>query len=149
MRDGTGRTGSPTRRAPANQRSTSRCRNRRRARRWGTVGLAVSLAVLPAATATAHGPGTEPTQSTLPPGVGLVELGGVPLVRVYDPATNRWTQRANMHFSRWYPTAVMLPNGKVFVDTGTRRSQRNDRPSQQRLTETYDPATNRWTVNNT
>src|SRR3954469_20119912 len=75
-----------------------------RGRVWAAAGLAVSLSVFPAVNAGAHGPGIEPDAAHRRAGVGLGELAGRSLVRVYDPVANRWTQRANMNFSRWYPT---------------------------------------------
>src|SRR5215216_6399575 len=120
----------------------------RRRLRTATVAGAAFIVLGGSATWACGGSGPIKAEA-LPPGVGLVELGGIANARVFSARSNRWTQAPDMHFARWYPTAVILPDGKVLVGTGTRRSQRNDRPSQQRLTETYDPRTNRWSVNNT
>ena len=123
-----------------------RRRLKRRTRVCTVAVLIGGLAALPPPDAGADG-GLIP--DPLPPGTGLVELGGIANTRIFDPATNRWTSRPDMHFARWYPTAVMLPGGRVLVGTGVRRSQRNDQGTNQRLTETFNPSTNTWTVNNT
>ena len=78
---------------------------------------------------------------------GAVELGGIANTRMFDPKTNAFSQVGAMHHSRWYPSAVILPDGKVFVGTGVRKSQHNDQPGQVRQTETFDPATRQWTEN--
>ncbi len=52
-------------------------------------------------------------------GVSKRDGEGVPLASVYDPATNMWTQQqGDMSGGRWYPTAVMLPDGGVLVSFG-------------------------------
>ncbi len=79
--------------------------------------------------------------------VGAVELGGLANTRIFNPRTNTFAQVGDMHHSRWYPSAVMLADGKVFVGTGVRKSQHNDQPGQVRQTETFDPASGRWTEN--
>jgi hypothetical protein len=121
---------------------------RQRLRSASLLGTAVLLVGASATWACGGGSGAIKPEA-LPDGVGLIEFGGIANTRIFDGRTNRWTQAPDMHFGRWYPTAVMLPDGKVLVGTGTRRALRNDRPSQQRLTETYDPRTNKWSVNNT
>lgn len=119
---------------------------RRRTRVCVTAVLIAGLSALSPQNSRADGGGLP---IDLPEGEGLVELGGIANTRLFDPATNRWRQRADMHFARWYPTAVILPGGRVLVGTGVRRSQRNDQGTQQLLTETYHPRANRWVVNDT
>ncbi|MFL6714393.1 MAG: galactose oxidase-like domain-containing protein [Sulfurifustis sp.] len=50
--------------------------------------------------------------------LGLAELEGLRNARIFDPATNRWTQTGSMNFGRWYPTVVTLPNSDIFVASG-------------------------------
>jgi hypothetical protein len=49
---------------------------------------------------------------------GIAELEGLHNARIYDPATNRWTQSGSMHYGRWYPWLVTLPDGKILVTSG-------------------------------
>ena len=128
-------------------------------RQRGRVGfrIAVTLAVGLAAAFAVAERGSTPAGAQVPlpaplpvvPNVGAVELGGIPNTRIFNPATNRWRQVGNMHFSRWYPSAVILRDGKVFVASGVRKSQHTDAPtlSQIRRTETYHPRTGTWTEN--
>src|SRR5271157_4342171 len=51
-------------------------------------------------------------------GVFIKDGQGVPHASVYDPATNMWTRHDDMNGGRWYPTAVMLPDGGVLVSFG-------------------------------
>jgi hypothetical protein len=87
---------------------------------------------------------------------GLIELEGTRHGRVFDPYTETWTQSGSMHFGRWYPSLVTLPDGKVFVASGVSKlvkplyEQRPfDSGTNVRQTETYDPATGEWTLNPT
>ena len=85
---------------------------------------------------------------------GLVELEGLRLTRVYDPATNKWGLSGPMNQGRWYPSTVTLPNGKLLVAGGVGKMIKpfyHDKPAESgrniRQTETYDPATGQWTDN--
>jgi hypothetical protein len=49
---------------------------------------------------------------------GVAELAGLKNARIFDPATNRWTQSGKMSFARWYPSLVTLPDGKILVASG-------------------------------
>lgn len=49
---------------------------------------------------------------------GISELEGLRNARVYDPATNRWSQIGSMRDGRWYPTLVTLPDGSQLVASG-------------------------------
>ncbi|HEU0023142.1 MAG TPA: galactose oxidase-like domain-containing protein [Thermoleophilaceae bacterium] len=87
-------------------------------------------------------------------GFGVVELEGLRNSRIYDPATNRWSQTGSMARGRWYPSLVTLGNGKIFVASGVEKLVKPvypDHPLESfanvRKTETYDPATGRWTDN--
>lgn len=86
---------------------------------------------------------------------GLSELEGLTDSRIYDPTTNTWTQGADMHFGRWYPSAVPLADGDVFVASGVKKLVKTFYPDQPPAdsgrnvvqTETYDPDTDTWTDN--
>ncbi|MEA2477747.1 MAG: hypothetical protein QOC87_1946 [Actinomycetota bacterium] len=85
---------------------------------------------------------------------GVVELQGLRNTRIYDPKTNTWTQTGSMHYGRWYPTMVTLGDGKTFIASGVRKLLKPiypDSPADSgtnvKQTETYDPATGKWTYN--
>jgi hypothetical protein len=84
-------------------------------------------------------PGTSPG--------GTAELFGSNDTRTFDYTNNTWTLRNDMHYGRWYPTLVTLPNGKLFVASGVERLIYNDKLLNVHQTETWDPATNVWTEN--
>ena len=88
--------------------------------------------------------------------LGVVELEGLKNSRVYDPATNSFTQSGSMKYGRWYPGLVTLPDGKVFVASGVTKlikpvypTHPTDSGTNVEETETYDPATGKWSVNGT
>ena len=54
-------------------------------------------------------------------GIGVVELEGLRATRIYDPATNRWSQTGSMNVGRWYPSLVSLGNGREFVASGVEK----------------------------
>ncbi|HEU0133153.1 MAG TPA: galactose oxidase-like domain-containing protein [Mycobacteriales bacterium] len=96
----------------------------------------------------------------LEPGVtgvpyGLSELEGLKATRLFDPATRTWRNaRGHMTYGRWYPSLVTLPDGKVLVTSGVTKLIKPmypDRPADSgtnvKQTETFDPATETWTVN--
>jgi hypothetical protein len=100
--------------------------------------------------------GTSYYQEPAVPGTnyGLVELEGLNLTRVYDVATNSWGQSSPMNHGRWYPSLVTLPDGKLLVVGGVGKMIKpvyTDKPAESgrnnRTTETYDPATGKWTDN--
>ena len=87
-------------------------------------------------------------------GVGVSELEGLRSTRIYDPGSNTWSQTGDMNFGRWYPSLVTLPDGKVWVASGVTKllkplypSHPLDSGTNVRQTETYDPATGKWTDN--
>ena len=51
----------------------------------------------------------------------VAELEGLPNARIFDPASNTWSQTGSMNYSRWYPSAVTLANGDVFVASGVKK----------------------------
>jgi hypothetical protein len=85
---------------------------------------------------------------------GVSELQGVRQTRIFDPATNSWSATGAMHYGRWYPSLVTLPDGRVFVASGVTKLLKPVYPSRPlasgtnvEQTETYDPRTGRWTYN--
>lgn len=85
---------------------------------------------------------------------GASELEGLPSARIFDPKTNTWTQTGSMKKGRWYPSAVTLPDGDVFVASGVRKLIKPmypDEPTESGRnvvqTETYDLETGTWSIN--
>ncbi|WP_341236278.1 galactose oxidase-like domain-containing protein [uncultured Limnobacter sp.] len=87
-------------------------------------------------------------------GYGLTELEGLKNSRAYNANTNTWSQLADMNFGRWYPALITLPDSKMFVASGVTKLIKPIYPNAPEQsgrnvvqTETYDPVTNKWTVN--
>jgi hypothetical protein len=85
---------------------------------------------------------------------GVVELEGIKGTRIFDPKTLRWTQAASMNYGRWYPSAVTLGDGRMFVASGVTKlikpiypSHPTDSGRNVTQTETYIPSTNKWIDN--
>lgn len=77
------------------------------------------------------------------------EPRGVRDTSVFEPETNGFRAVADMREPRWYPSLVTLADGRVSVSSGVRRAAASfTNPeaslSQVRLTEIYDPRTERW-----
>jgi galactose oxidase len=49
----------------------------------------------------------------------LFDSQGLNATTFYDPATDKWNAGPIMNHGRWYPTAVTLPDGSVFVCSGS------------------------------
>ena len=83
--------------------------------------------------------------------VGVVELEGLRNARYFDPTLNGgsgdWVQAAPMKYGRWYPTLVVLGDGRIVVAGGVTKLIKSTQLGQVRRTETYDPAANTWTEN--
>jgi hypothetical protein len=60
----------------------------------------------------------------------------------FNYSTGQLEQLPSMRTGRWYPTQVLLPNGKVVVVAGS-----DEYGIYNRLVEIYDPATRSWTTN--
>ena len=77
---------------------------------------------------------------------------GIKDATIFDASTNKWSKAPNMSVARWYPTATVLGNGKVFVfggdsivDFGLPYSPSYFKEaSQSSLPEVYDPSSNTW-----
>jgi hypothetical protein len=85
---------------------------------------------------------------------GVSELEGLKNTRIFNTRTKSWTQVGAMHYGRWYPSLVTLPDGHVFVASGVTKllkpvysSHPQDSGTNVRQTETYNPLTARWTYN--
>ena len=68
---------------------------------------------------------------------GFVGGATVNTAKLYNPATNVWSDVAPMKTARRVHTATLLPNGKVLVAGGGNSVELNS-------TELYDPVTNSW-----
>ncbi|HEX4480786.1 MAG TPA: kelch repeat-containing protein [Rudaea sp.] len=90
------------------------------------------------------------TATLLPSGKVLIAGGydnqssSVATVSIYDPTSNTWTVAASMSTPRVYHTASLLPNGKLLVLGGVDQIVYNQ--TYLDSGETYDPATNTWTL---
>lgn len=82
-----------------------------------------------------------------PATIGVAELGGLRTTRIFDPRTNSFSIAGDMHFPRWYPTLVALPDGRFLIVSGVTKLIKSTQLSSIRRTETFDPATNEWTEN--
>jgi hypothetical protein len=86
-------------------------------------------------------------QTMLPDGRILVVGGhgtsqiGIPSAEIFDPANDTWTILPKMSYSRWYPTATTLADGRVIVMGGWQTTNHTNAG----IPEIYDPATNTWT----
>ncbi len=47
-----------------------------------------------------------------------VVLNGIPDITIFDPVSQSWSRSAPMHYARWYPTNVAMPNGDVVIFSG-------------------------------
>jgi hypothetical protein len=85
---------------------------------------------------------------------GASELEGLPNTRIFDPETDTWTQAASMNYGRWYPSAVTLADGDIFVASGVKKlikplylDHPEDSGKNVTQTETFDIATGEWIDN--
>jgi len=98
------------------------------------------------------------TDPTTGKSYGVSELQGLKATRIFDPATNSWRniKGGDLNVGRWYPTMVTLPDGHVFIASGVTKlikplytDGRSPFDSGRNVvqTETYDPHTQKWTLN--
>ena len=64
---------------------------------------------------------------------------GIDASYTFDPVSEVWTKHPDMNHGRWYPTAVLLPNGKALTFSGRLANG----PIATKV-EIFDPATNVW-----
>ncbi|MDX1633273.1 MAG: galactose oxidase-like domain-containing protein [Marinobacter sp.] len=95
---------------------------------------------------------SEPGIDGLP--LGVAELEGIKNSRIYNPATNSWTQSGDMTYGRWYPSMVTLPDSRIFVASGVTKLVKPVYPEDPLnsgrnvvQTETYDPCAGTWSQN--
>jgi short-subunit dehydrogenase len=86
--------------------------------------------------------------------IGVLEEEGIRQSRIYDPSTNTWAQTGSMHYGRWYPSSVELPDGNIFTAGGVTKVIKpvyllhpQDSLATVRQTETYDVDSGRWRLN--
>ncbi len=92
-----------------------------------------------------------PDGRTLVVGGHVTANSGLADTTIFNPVTRLWSRGADMSVTRWYPTALQLPDGRVFVYAGDNIVV--DRPGQPNafedasvdsLPEVYNPDTNSW-----
>jgi hypothetical protein len=90
------------------------------------------------------------------PGLGLIELEGLKATRIFDPGTNTWSQSGSMNWGRWYPSAVTLASGDIFIASGVTKllkplyTDAKNMPNSGKnvpQTETFDQRAGAWTDN--
>jgi hypothetical protein len=85
---------------------------------------------------------------------GAAELEGLPNARIFDPESDTWKQTGSMNYGRWYPSAVTLASGDIFVASGVKKLIKPIYPSRPEesgrnvvQTETYDTSSGKWSYN--
>jgi N-acetylneuraminic acid mutarotase len=66
---------------------------------------------------------------------------GISNAEIFDRTDNSWTVVPKMAYSRWYPTATTLSDGRVLVTAGWQTTNHTNAG----VPEIYDPSTNKWT----
>jgi hypothetical protein len=66
---------------------------------------------------------------------------GIPSAEIFDPTNNSWTTLPNMAYSRWYPNATALSDGRAIVMGGWQTTSHSNAG----IPEIYNPTTNQWT----
>jgi hypothetical protein len=66
---------------------------------------------------------------------------GIDATYTFDPLSESWSKHADLTHGRWYPTAVLLPDGRVAALSGRPASG----PVVDEM-EIFDPASNTWSV---
>ena len=69
-------------------------------------------------------------------------LDGTGDARIFDPATDTWTQVADMTLGRWYPSLLTLPDGTPIAASGI--GDLTDFEEHWDSWESYDLAADRW-----
>ena len=68
--------------------------------------------------------------------------GGLVDTNAFDPSTNTWIRLADMAYKRWYPTATLLPSGRVLALSG---SSNGCLSCFVQTPKVFNPSTNTWT----
>jgi hypothetical protein len=81
---------------------------------------------------------------------GVTAGVGTNRAAIFDPSNGTWSQAAHMAEVRWYPTATMLPDGRVLVFSGDNLVFDPSRPTPliqgwDSIPEVFDPVKNTWT----
>jgi len=99
------------------------------------------------------------TQYYAEPGIpgtpyGVAELEGLKNARIFDPATQVWTQTGSMTYGRWYPSLTTLPDGTILAVSGVSKlikpfypTRPADSGTNVKQSETFNPKTGTWVVN--
>jgi hypothetical protein len=66
---------------------------------------------------------------------------GIANAEIFDPGNNTFTSVPSMAYSRWYPTATTLGDGRVLVTAGWQTTAHTNAG----IPEIYDPNANNWT----
>ncbi|HEX3740985.1 MAG TPA: galactose oxidase-like domain-containing protein [Terriglobales bacterium] len=66
---------------------------------------------------------------------------GISNAEMFDPASDTWTVLPKMAYSRWYPTAKTLSDGRIIVMGGWQTAEHTNAG----IPEIYDPSNNTWT----
>jgi hypothetical protein len=85
---------------------------------------------------------------------GLSELEGLRNSRIFNPENNSWRKTGDMKYGRWYPSALSLGDGNVFVASGVTKLIKpvylvNPETSGRNVTqtETYSTGCGEWQEN--
>ncbi len=92
--------------------------------------------------------------TTTPFPYGVSELEGLRNARVFNPRNNSWKKTGDMHYGRWYPSTLTLPNGDILVASGVTKLIKPTYPDRPETsgrnvvqTETYDLGCGTWAEN--
>jgi Domain of unknown function (DUF1929)/Bacterial Ig domain/Glyoxal oxidase N-terminus/Viral BACON domain len=94
-----------------------------------------------------------PDGRTLVVGGNVSADNGIKDATLFDSQTNTWSKAADMSVTRWYPTATVMGDGRVFVFGGDNIVDQGlpyspsyfKEASQNSLPSIYNPVTNSWT----
>jgi hypothetical protein len=65
---------------------------------------------------------------------------GLPNANIFDASTESWKVLPNMAYARWYPTSMILPDGRIIVSSGESNCDGCDVT----VPEIYNVTTNSW-----
>jgi hypothetical protein len=71
----------------------------------------------------------------------VVSSFGLTSTKVFDPSTEAWSSLADMNYARWYPSTIILPDGRFIVSSG----EVNGAGTDEVIHEIYNPSANAWT----